>query len=57
MAELPSLKVMGRCIKNLLVGCQVFQSHLHFPGILGLDFFEDTDLRLSFRQRLIYLSW
>lgn len=56
MAVRPSIKVMGREKQNCLIGCQVFQSQLHVPGILGLDFFLETDLRLAFLENLMYLS-
>ena len=54
---LPSLTVLGLQKENCWVGCQVFQSRLHVPGILGLDFFLQTDLRLAFLENRIYLSW
>lgn len=57
MALLPGIKVMGREEANRWVGCQVLQSRLHVPGILGLDFFLETDLRLAFLEKQIYLSW
>jgi len=56
--RLPAFKVMGRELQDYLVGCQVFYSRLHVPGILGLDFFLGTDLLLSLRkQKSIHLAW
>jgi hypothetical protein len=56
--RLPAIGVMGREIQDYLVGCQVFYSRLHVPGILGLDFFLGTDILLSLRKKMgIHLAW
>lgn len=55
--RLPALTVLGRRVENFLVGCQRLSSGLHVPAILGLDFFAETDLRLAFREKFIFLSW
>lgn len=55
--RIPSLNLAGREIRDYLVGCKLFQSRLHVPGILGLDFFEETDFLLSVRSRSIHLTW
>lgn len=56
--RLPSVSVMGRSVSDLLVGCQRFQTSFHVPGILGLDFFDNSDLLLSLRKtKSIHLAW
>ena len=56
--RIPSINVMGREITDYLVGCQRFHTSFHVPGILGLDFFSDTDLLLSLRrQKSIHIAW
>lgn len=56
-SRIPALVALGLEVNNYLVGVKLFHSRLHVPGILGLDFFEGTDLLLSFRNRSIHLAW
>lgn len=55
--RLSSLIVFGRDVTNYLVGVVEFQSRIDVPGILGLDFFLDTDLLLAFRREEASLEW
>lgn len=56
-ARIAALRALGRSQLDYLVGVKVFHERLHVPGILGLDFFADADLLLSFRSRSILLTW
>jgi len=55
--RLPSFVAFGRDLQDYLVGVVPFQSRIDVPGILGLDFFEQTDLLLSFRRGEAVLEW
>lgn len=55
--RLPYFSVMGRVFTDYLVGVGAMSKRLNVPGLLGLDFFANTDLRLAFRERRIYLKW
>ena len=54
--RLPSITVMKREVRGYLVAAEDFKSKTRLAGILGLDFFEGTDLLLSFRKNLVYLT-
>jgi hypothetical protein len=55
--RLPRVKVLGREVQNYLVGVKTFHARLHVAGVLGLDFFEGTELLLSFRTQGVHLAW
>lgn len=55
--RLSSFISCGREVNNYLVGVVEFQSRIDVPGILGLDFFLETDLLLAFRRGEVVLDW
>ncbi len=55
--ELPSIIAMGRELKDYEVAAKTFPPRLHIDGILGLDFFRDTDLSICFRTGELKLEW
>jgi hypothetical protein len=55
--RVPGLIFAGREIKNYLLGCKAFHVKLHVPGILGFDFFAQTDLLISPRKMSVHLAW
>jgi len=55
--RIPGVSFLGREVRDCLVGCKMFYSRLDVQGILGVDFFEETDLLLSFRRSSLHLAW
>lgn len=57
MVPLVSLTALGREVKGYRVGCKSLSGSLGVRGILGLDFFQGTDLTIALRQGLLKLDW
>lgn len=55
--ELPSIIVLGRELENLEVAAKTFPPRLDVDGVLGLDFFMNTDLHLLLRTGELVLEW
>jgi predicted aspartyl protease len=56
-ARVPALIFCGREIQDYTVYCAAFQEKLHIPGLLGFDFFEETDFLISRERQSVQLSW
>ena len=56
-AHLPALVFCGREIENYTVYCAAFEEKLHVPGLLGFDFFDETDFFMSRKRMSVHLSW
>lgn len=57
MLPVVSFTALGRELKGYRVGCKSLSGSLDVRGILGMDFFEGTDLTIAFRRRLLNLDW
>jgi predicted aspartyl protease len=56
VVQVPRVRVCGQQVENLSVACAEFSPRLGLDGVLGLNFLQHFDLRISFRDEYIELE-
>ena len=55
VTEISGLRCLGQTKFNLKIHCHAFSSRLGIDGLLGLDFLQNLDLHIDFRNGTIEL--